>query len=75
MSAIKVRTAMSLVLGIYLIVLLAHAVRAVRNRADLRISQHGYSVYEMIAPVPSITLVLFMRGMGGWAFKIFHNSS
>ena len=48
----------------------ARAVRAVRNGAGLATSQHGYSVYELIAPVPPITLVFFMRGMGGWAFKI-----
>ena len=47
----------------------AHAVKAARNGAALAISQHGYSVYELFAPVPPITLVFFMRGMGGWAFK------
>ena len=49
--------------------LLAHAVRAVRNGAALALSQHGYSVYEKIAPVPPIPVEFFMQRMGGWAFK------
>ena len=49
--------------------LLAHAVRAVRNGAALAISQHGYSVYEKIAPVPPIHVAFFMQGMGGWALR------
>ena len=59
MSAIKVQSTMSLVLGDYLIVLLAHRVRATRNRAGLATSQHGYTVCGMSAPVPPITLVFF----------------
>ena len=54
----------------YLIMLLAHAVRAARNGASLATSQHGYTVYELIAPVPPITLVFFMRGMIGWPGEV-----
>ena len=55
MCAIKVESTMSLVLDILMNV--AHAVRAARNGAGLATSQHGYSVYELFAPVPPITLV------------------
>ena len=53
----------------YLIMLLAHAVRAVRNGAGLATSQHGYSVYELIAPVPPITLVFSCDGWVGGHLK------
>ena len=49
----------------YLIMLLAHAVRAVRNGAALSISQNSYNVYARIAPVPLIPVVFF-SARDGW---------
>ena len=51
--------------------LVAHAVRTVRNGAGLATSLHGHAVYELIALVPPIAIVCLMRWMGGWAFKFF----